>query len=356
MRSFKLQAICAVISILMFATASILPAAQDEEQRIKLEPRKLSSNILVLEGGLGRCHLTAVSTEEGIVVIDSLYTPSFASCARKIIEAEFGSSKFVYLINTHGHWDHSFGNQVFADAKIIGHENCAATMQAYHERLVSALDGIKMDIAGKRDQLNYLDPDQEEVADIKKYLDFYEPVVKDLEGDFVLTTPEITFSDKLTFSLGGMTFKLYYYGPSHSDSDILILVPELKLLVTGDLFNHGALVYINPDPNLVDVDRWLAVLDEILSDGVEIEYIVPGHRDLLTRDDLALNRDYFRTLWDGLKAARAEGLSFEQAKERFAFEAKFAHQAGLIHTYQGDDYHLHNIEVLWHKLEGESQN
>ena len=65
--------------------------------------------------------------DEGVMIIDSLRVPSFA---RALIEdvRKITSKPIKYVIDTHSHWDHSWGNEEFPDATIIGHQNCRAEM------------------------------------------------------------------------------------------------------------------------------------------------------------------------------------------------------------------------------------
>jgi glyoxylase-like metal-dependent hydrolase (beta-lactamase superfamily II) len=85
----------------------------DDEIRVTTE--RVTDHVLVLRAGTSPQgpNVTAVATEKGIVVIDSHMAPSIALKMRRRIEKEFGRDDFAYLINTHHHFDHSNGNQVF---------------------------------------------------------------------------------------------------------------------------------------------------------------------------------------------------------------------------------------------------
>jgi glyoxylase-like metal-dependent hydrolase (beta-lactamase superfamily II) len=65
--------------------------------------------------------------DRGVLVIDSLRVPSFA---RHLIQdvRRVTSKPIQYVIDTHSHWDHSWGNEEFPEATIIGHENCYREM------------------------------------------------------------------------------------------------------------------------------------------------------------------------------------------------------------------------------------
>ncbi|MEI6123258.1 MAG: MBL fold metallo-hydrolase [Bacteroidota bacterium] len=90
---------------------------------------RLNSKTLVI--GLGADAITAIATQKGIVVIDAGISATLTSRYRKIIENEFQRNDFAYVVNTHGHHDHTFGNNAFAEAKIIAQRNAMKEMHAY---------------------------------------------------------------------------------------------------------------------------------------------------------------------------------------------------------------------------------
>ncbi len=73
--------------------------------------------------------VSAIATQKGIVVIDTTDIPKLDQAFRKIIARELGRGDFKYLINTHGHGDHTNGNGVYADCQIIAHESVADMMR-----------------------------------------------------------------------------------------------------------------------------------------------------------------------------------------------------------------------------------
>ena len=87
------------------------------------------TEIVELETGIfarlheGLTNAGIIVGDDGVLVIDSLRVPSYA---RDLIAdvRHITDKPIKYLIDTHSHWDHSWGNEEFPDATIIGHQNC----------------------------------------------------------------------------------------------------------------------------------------------------------------------------------------------------------------------------------------
>ena len=85
---------------------------------------RYSDRVLIVHSGkIYFDQVICLASSKGLIMIDTGIAPSRTAEYRKIIEREFGRSDFIYVINTHFHFDHTSGNQVFRDAVIIGHES-----------------------------------------------------------------------------------------------------------------------------------------------------------------------------------------------------------------------------------------
>jgi glyoxylase-like metal-dependent hydrolase (beta-lactamase superfamily II) len=244
---------------------------------------KLSDKVLVLTFGYDA--VTAIETTEGIVVIDAGISKTITSEIRKRIEREFNRKDFIYLVNTHSHPDHTGGNRVFADVKIIGHLNCEPEMEKglknpekVKVRLLKIADEYKKELdtmpAGTKAW-------KEAYCQECRYRNAY----NDFANDKAAIVPAQTFGDSLRLDLGDATMDLFYFGKAHSGSDILIHVPELKMLFTGDLF------FPRGRPSLQETDsddtkRWEQSFRWLSSRKGKINTIIGGHGQIMTSNDL----------------------------------------------------------------------
>jgi len=179
-----------------------------------------------------------IGGETGLVVIDTRSSHRLADELRADLEQLPGS--LAAVVNTHGHWDHAFGNARFLPAPIWGHVRCAAMI---------AERGAEMRIRAQRSY-----PDE-------------------AIGEVELTPPTELFEESATLDLGDRQVELRYLGRGHTDNDIVVVVPDASVLFAGDLLEDA------PAPGFGDsypID-WVvagrALLD--LVTGV----VVPGHGD-----------------------------------------------------------------------------
>lgn len=231
---------------------------------------------------------------------------------REVIVKEFGRSDFTLVINTHGDWDHCSGNQVFDDAFIIGHELCPGAIMHAPANTASNIWFLKKGLARSKERLDSLDVHSEEARQLRRENAAREMIVRDLEKEYRPTPPFLTFSDRLTIDADGITLELLYCGEAHTDSDILVYVPQEGLLMTGDLFagKEGFGFKVN---KMMDVPAIESAIDHVLNSKRKVSTVVPGHGDLLNLQDLVNLRSLLQTRWEELGAKQSAARLLEKA-------------------------------------------
>lgn len=327
------------------------PAWVESADNIPIQVKKISPRVLVLSETFMQNNVVTISSKRGLVVVDTTGIPGTMKKMCHLIEKEFGQKKFAYVINTHYHWDHTFGNQIFPRATIVGHENCIAGMNRDRSNLPRRVESFKRNLVRQKQRLEGLDSGSEEFKNINTNIALLEQAITDYAGGFESDFPDITFSDRLTLDLGDITIKMYFFGRAHSGSDILIYIPEEGLLLTGDLFLDGNwLPLFAGQPNL-DIPRWVEVLNLVLDGQDEVKQVIPGHQHFWTRERLAMWRDYIVNLWEGVQVCKAEGLEFEAVQKRFPLEEKYYYLKDLGHTdAELQRFQARNTEAFWRQL------
>lgn len=146
------------------------------------------------------------------------------------------------VVNTHGHFDHAFGNHVFRPARIWGHIGCPPFMERTGDirraRIAADEPSIAADLMAVE-----LDP------------------------------PDAVFAETAAIEVGGRRVELRYLGRGHTDHDIVISVPDANVVFAGDLLEGGAVPFFG-DGYPLDWPETAFRLAELVRGTV-----VPGHGD-----------------------------------------------------------------------------
>jgi glyoxylase-like metal-dependent hydrolase (beta-lactamase superfamily II) len=257
----------------LLSSLSVLRA----EEELTIDFERYSERVLIVKcGKIYTDQVIAIATQKGIVMIDTGKAPTITSEYRKIIEREFGRNDFSYVINTHFHFDHTDGNQVFDEAEIIAHESSPERMHQFDRGRQNFVAGRKSQIEQLKIQLKALNPNSEDAQRLRDILSQNPIMLDDLENNYSLTLPTITFNDRMMLDLGDITLKLIYFGQGrHTGDDIIIHCPEEKLLFTGDLFFRSSLQIAFSAQ--FDAPRWIEVMNELLEDESEIKWVYDTH-------------------------------------------------------------------------------
>ncbi len=94
--------------------------SQKVDSLIKVQ--KVNDRTIIVNFGYDA--ITAIKTEQGIVLVDAGISTALTAKYKKTIENIFRQDDYEYVINTHGHHDHIGGNGIFSQVKVVGHENC----------------------------------------------------------------------------------------------------------------------------------------------------------------------------------------------------------------------------------------
>jgi glyoxylase-like metal-dependent hydrolase (beta-lactamase superfamily II) len=251
----------------------------------------------VLQVRLGVDAITAIATQKGIVVIDAGISNTLTSIYREIIEKEFHRNDFAYLINTHCHADHTGGNQVFSDAVIVGNEHCQTDLSEEWKDPEKRKSSLAKIIREYEEQTISSDSGSTEWIFAMCQKIRYRHAYNDLFDKHLVTLPTLTFQDGLEIPMGDVQLDLIYFGKAHSGSDILIHIPELKLLFTGDLFFPRGIPSIGAAERS-DVQRWMESIQWLKDRRDEIDMVIGGHGEVMNREDLEMFIHNMERKWE----------------------------------------------------------
>ena len=244
------------------------------------------------------------------VVIDTLALPEETLGMREFIEHELGV-QVRYVINTHYHADHAWGNCFFPGATVIGHAKCREYLIEYGTPSLES----------SRKQ----DPNLRQVK---------------------IIPPHITFSSGEMAMRVGKKNLILGTAFGHSDDGISVLVEEDRVLFAGDAFM--------PLPYIVDgdADDMLASIKKIGKMG--LENIIQGHGDIILRGEIDAavkeNTNYLNNIKKAVKSG-GKRKNIDEYLEEISIES-----CGKSRVYLGglaETLHRRNLRALHRQMNGE---
>ncbi|WP_137988258.1 MBL fold metallo-hydrolase [Streptomyces vilmorinianum] len=216
------------------------------------------------DGGWCLNNAGLVVSGDRAALVDTAATEARARALREAVLSVAPAAPQV-LVNTHFHGDHTFGNFVFPESLVVGHERARTEMTE----------------AGLH--LTGLWPDVE-------------------WGDLELVPPALTFRDRLTLHIGEKTAELLHLGPAHTSNDTVLWLPAARVLFTGDLVMNG----VTPFCPMGSVAGSLEALDTMRALAPEV--VVTGHGPVAGPGVFDETEGYLRLLQDLAQQGLAEGL------------------------------------------------
>jgi glyoxylase-like metal-dependent hydrolase (beta-lactamase superfamily II) len=351
----------AIFIAVMAMAFAVLSCAAESVEGLPLHVKTIAPGVVRVWVGnyVSSTAVSAIATEKGIVVIDSTDLPKLDQAFRKVIARELGRSDFKYLINTHGHSDHTNGNGVYGDCEIIAHEAVPAMMRENFNDFPRLIAWYKEDAQRQKDQIASGQSSEEQKAAAAESL-----IIDSLTAEFLTSSPKPafptkTFRDKLVLDCGDVTLELYQGGGTHTRSDIFILFPQKGILFTGDMMadkwlteTPGCLATFalrtgQPDDFPVLIRNWQALLDR----AAEIKQYVPGHwNGELSYEGFKARYEYAKALLAEVGAVAKANGDFTTFVAGYALKDKFPRLVGSPGiTNQG---HMMSLNHLYKVLTG----
>ncbi|CAN5913340.1 MBL fold metallo-hydrolase [soil metagenome] len=229
-------------------------------------------------------NVALVAGSDGAVVVD---THASGVAAREVVEdlsQVAGAGRFVAIVNTHEHFDHTFGNATFLDVfgavPVHAHEVAAARTHAAGERIK------------RRYSADLDDPHREEVLATE------------------VVAADRTFSSSAVLDLGDRLVELLHPGRGHTGGDLVVRVADADVVLAGDLVEESAPPAIGGDAYPLD---WPHSLDVVLGLLGADTVVVPGHGALVDRAFVERQRAALGLVVDTIRDLAERGVAIEDA-------------------------------------------
>ena len=213
---------------------------------------------------------TVIIGDKGVIIVDTGFTDEIGAHLAKAI-AKITPKPVTHVINTHHHGDHTLGNIAFKNAEIMSSEQCKVLVAKTGDEWLAMV---------------------ERLADRK----------------FPHTTPvlaSVTYKEntKTEKTINGVKLMLWTPSGSHTPGDMLVYLPDDKVLIGGDVLVNQ----ITPNFRDGHVKSWIGTLAQIK--GMKAKTIVPGHGPLMTTADVAAMQKRMTDLYAGVEAGYKKGLN-----------------------------------------------
>ena len=257
------------------------------------------------------CNTAIIESDDGVVIVD---THSKPSAARLIVQELRGlTTKPVrYVVNTHFHWDHWHGNEVYPaaypNAEIITNQITREAMatkglkriQDHIRQGPREIAQIKADLAaassGER---------RAQLADDLKQAEAYQAEVKALKP----ALPTMAFDRTMKLYRRDREIHLLYLGRAHTEGDVFVYLPKEKVVITGD-----AVIGWTPFMGDGYPEDWATTLDRLAE--LDFTHMIMGHGEVAGRDWLRTFRGYVHDMVEAVRTEVMLGATLEEAQRR----------------------------------------
>jgi glyoxylase-like metal-dependent hydrolase (beta-lactamase superfamily II) len=293
--------------------------------------------------GAGGGNSPVVIGDRDVLVVDTNTTP--AETRAFLEDLKLITNKPVrYAVNSHYHYDHSDGNQVYREigADVVAHEFVKYAMENYDilhrepymtSQVVNGqrrIDTAKQALAGETDPQKRGALASQLAAAEKHWVELQEIKV---------TPPNVTYKDTRTIDLGGREVQLLFLGRGHTNGDTFVYLPQEKIVCSGDML-ESVPAYMGD----AHFDEWIAALEKFKQ--LDFELTLPGHGVPFKdgRTHATAQQGYLRDIVKQVSEFRKQGMTAVEAAPKVdlsAYKANFPSAArpgaelrGVRHIYE----------------------
>jgi len=244
---------------------------------------------IVKPSGLAASNSGIIDLGDQTLIFDTTFSPASAMELRTLAESLTGRT-VTYVLNSHWHQDHVFGNAVFSlETEIY---STVRTSELIAEKIPNIMDEFKEHWPAQKKKWAEIAKnakDEAERIDYEEGVQFAQSII-DTFPQLELRLPDKTITDRLEFKGTKRTAVFITFGGGHTASDAILWLPVERVIFTGDLLvarNHPDLTHGNSH-------QWLEILAKIKA--LDPVTLIPGHGGIASLEDIDLIERYINEL------------------------------------------------------------
>jgi len=248
------------------------------------------------------------------------------------------------VINTHFHFDHAHGNQIFdTTVDVIGHEFTRAMLLGGSTEMPlykNYLAGLPRQVEDLRKRIAE-ESDATKKGGLQTQLQAAENNIAS-QAELKPTPPNITLRTQMTLYRGDREIQIRFLGRAHTAGDVVVYLPKEKVVITGDMLTTGL-------SNMSDafVNEWSTTLDELKK--LDFDTVLPGHGDAFTdKAKIDYFQAYLRDVWSQVSRLKQQGVPAEEAAKRADLTKHNEH----FPTIQGPGVPLIAVTRIYEVIDG----
>ena len=260
---------------------------------------------------------TIVEGDTDVLVVDSHVSPAGAWALREELKA-ITPRPIHYVVNSHYHFDHSHGNQIYGpEVEIIGHQFAREQILAGKSQDSPAREvyvgGIPNTIKNLEGRLAAAKDDKERET-VQRQLEIQRSF---LEATNAVrpTPPNVTLTQSMTLFRGSREIRILHLGRAHTAGDVIVYLPKERIIATGDLLVE-ATSYMGD----AFFTEWVETIEALKK--VDFDTVLPGHGQAFTgKAKLDHWQAYVRDFWAQAQKFHKAGVPWEEAAKQVDLRA-----------------------------------
>ncbi len=277
---------------------------------------------LTPDGSWGLSNAGLVVGGDESLLIDTLYdVPRTREMLDAMAKVTPAAAEIDRVVCTHGDADHWFGNELVSSAEIMATTAAIEEMKEMNPMKFGMLLGL---VSGTPSRLGR----------------FFQTTHGHFQFDGINATfPTRPVDERTTLTVGSTSIELIPVGPAHTEGDMLVFLPEERVLFAGDIiFSEGTpVVHAGP------VSRYIDTLKLILD--LDVDVIVPGHGPITDKRSAEALIDYLDLIYTESKRCFEAGMGMMKAARQI--------DLGAFRAWHCPERLFLNVAAIYHELSGQ---